>query len=100
MKKKDISLSDITSSPVRSTGMRKPKRKTLRLLQRYRNNAPVGLGRRILFLGLPTIAAILVVAVLVVQIQVARGQQTDVSLSAGKKFLVGSRYSTGARFRT
>lgn len=79
MKKKDISLSDITSSPVRSTGMRKPKRKTLRLLQRYRNNAPVGLGRRILFLGLPTIAAILVVAVLVVQIQVARGQQTDVS---------------------
>lgn len=79
MKKKDISLSDITSSPLRSTGMRKPKRKTLRLLQRYRNNAPVGLGRRVLFLGLPTIAAILVVAVLVVQIQIARGQQTDIS---------------------
>ncbi len=79
MKKKDISLSDITSSPIRSTGMRKPKRKTLRLLQRYRNNAPVGLGRRVLFLGLPTIAAILVVAVLVVQIQIARGQQTDIS---------------------
>ncbi|HHV41992.1 MAG TPA: hypothetical protein GXX72_04000, partial [Clostridiaceae bacterium] len=84
-KNKDISLSDITSSPIRSAGLRKPKRKTMRLLQRYHNNAPVGLGRRILFLGLPTLAAILVVAVLVVQIQVAMGLQTDISFERPAK---------------
>lgn len=85
MKKKNVSLSDMTASPSRSSGLRKPKRKTMRFLSRYKANAPVGFGRRVLFLGLPTIAGLMVIAVLVVQIKLSMGRQTEVKFEMPDK---------------
>ncbi len=85
MKKKDINLSDITASPQSSSGLRKPKRKTMRFLSRYKTNAPTGFGRRVLFLGLPTLAALIIISVLVVQIRVSISRQNEVQFEISDK---------------
>lgn len=85
MKKKDINLSDITSSPGKATGTRKPKRKTMRFLSRYKASAPTGFAKRIAFLGLPTLAALMIVAVLVIQIKLSIGQQAEIKFELPEK---------------